>query len=1035
MNVLCWPTSPTSMAPPRAAVHRLDFTRLTPSTQNDDEFCVNIIFIHGLRGHPRRTWEGVATPSNVGNDATKKSKSLPIRSFFQRRSAKSHVPELSQMQDSPSISAPSSPCRIFWPEEYLVPDIPQACVWTYGYNADVIGGLFKANNKNSISQHGQDLSVRLEREICNEKPLVFVVHSLGGIILKDAIRRSETTQERTRFIVFLGTPHRGSEYAGWGQIASNLARVAMQDSNKKILETLEVNNEVLDNIHEEFKQIASKGKFKVHSFQEARGVTGVSGLEGKVVDNFSSKLDLPREFETVESIDANHMQMARCISRDDQVYRAVSGVLKAYVKQELKNQQTPSISEGAALGLADAASSKALFMLPFSQDDFFIGREDEISEIKKRRKATPSHTRVALVGLGGVGKSQIAIEYAYRTHKETPHMMVIWIHASSSEKFQQGYKKIAKKLHLPGWDDPKTDVLQLVHEWLLDSQNGQWLMILDNVDETDIFFSSDQEGGSLASYLPQTTHGTILITSRNHIAATNLVGGHGGTIKVKPMSEEDAVALLHTKVSSTNSDPADAKALVHDLEYIPLAITHAAAYIQELGEEFTIGDYLNLFRESDTNQMHLLSKDEWKDIRRDPSIRHAVIATWQISFEHIRKTKRSAADLLALMSMYHKQGIPQKLVQGTTSELEFNDALAPLLGFSFVKVEVGQQAVTMHRLVQLSMRKWLEKEKEIDKWVEESTRAMHMVFPSGEYGTWEECRVLLPHLTETTSYATTDKDVLEMRETVLLRAARYYFLMGNNGIAEELCKSTLEIAENVYGRKHLETLTSLNNLAVVLKHQGKLEEAEEMHREALQGREKIFGREHLNTLDSFNNLAIVLECQGKLEEAEEMHREALQGYEKIFGREHLDTLTSLNNLAVVLDKRGKLEEAEEMHREALQGREKIFGREHLDTLTSLNNLAVVLDKRGKLEEAEEMHREALQGHEKILGREHPDVFSSLYSLAVCIHRQKRYSDALVLYQRAHDGFLRGFGAQHRDTKRCSYGLELAQRGVDLPPEF
>jgi hypothetical protein len=133
-----------------------------------------------------------------------------------------------------------------------------------------------------------------------QKPLVFVVHSLGGIILKDvrhtqharkylqltspfqAIRRSETMRERTRLIIFLGTPHRGSEYAGWGQIASNLSRVALQDSNKKILETLEVNNEVLDNIHEEFKQIASKGKFKVHSFQEARGVTGVRGLDGKV---------------------------------------------------------------------------------------------------------------------------------------------------------------------------------------------------------------------------------------------------------------------------------------------------------------------------------------------------------------------------------------------------------------------------------------------------------------------------------------------------------------------------------------------------------------------------------------------------------------------------------------------------------------------------------------------------------------------------------------------------------------------------------
>ncbi|EMD67316.1 hypothetical protein COCSADRAFT_23711 [Bipolaris sorokiniana ND90Pr] len=821
------------MAPPHATVQPLGFTRLTPSTQSDDEFSLNygrintIIFIHGLRGHPRRTWEEVASPSSVDSNATKTSKSLQIRSFLQRKSARSPAPETSQAQSPPSIPASSLPATVFWPEEYLVPDIPQACVWTYGYNADVIGGLYKAPNKNSISQHGNDLSNQLDR-----------VHSLGGIILKDAIRRSETTQERTKLIVFLGTPHRGSKYAGWGQTASNIARVTMQDSNKKILETLEVNNEILDNIHETFMQIVFKGKFKVHSFYEARGVTGMRGLKGKVVDNFSSKLDLSREFETVESIDANHMQMARCTSRDDQVYRTISGVLKTYVKQQLKNQQTSLASGGTATGLTDAASSKALFMVPFSQDNFFIGREDVIHQIKERRKAATSHTRTALVGLGGVGKSQIAIEYAYRARKETPHMMVMWIHASSPERFQQGYKKIAKKLQLPGWDDPKTDVLQLVYEWLLDSQNGQWLMILDNVDETDIFFSNDQE------------------------SATNLVGGHSNIIEVEPMGEGDAVALLNTRVSSTNSDPADAKTLVQALECIPLAITHAAAYMQALGGTVTTGKYLDIFRESETNQVHLLSKDELKDIRRDPSIRHAVIATWQISFEHIQKTKRSAADLLALMSMFHKQGIPKKLVQGTTSELEFNDALAPLLGFSFVKVEVGQQAVTMHRLVQLSMRRWLEKDKEIEHWVKKSTEAMREVFPSGEYGTWEECQVLLPHFKETTSHAITDENVLIMRAETSLGAGKYCFGTGEYTMAEGLYRSALEIVESICGHEHPNTLRGVNNLAVTLEKQGKFEEAKEMHRQVLQGFKKMFGREHPYTLKNSNNLAVVLEEQG-----------------------------------------------------------------------------------------------------------------------------------------------------------------------------
>ena len=136
--------------------------------------------------------------------------------------------------------------------------------------------------------------------IAVQKPLVFVVHSLGGIILKavrpggaqnsetlanvqlQAIHRSEVIRNQTKLIIFLGTPHRGSAYAGWGQIATNLARLALQDSNKRLVEALQVNSEVLDNIHEEFKTIAFQGAIKVHSFQEARGITGMRGLEEKV---------------------------------------------------------------------------------------------------------------------------------------------------------------------------------------------------------------------------------------------------------------------------------------------------------------------------------------------------------------------------------------------------------------------------------------------------------------------------------------------------------------------------------------------------------------------------------------------------------------------------------------------------------------------------------------------------------------------------------------------------------------------------------
>ncbi|KAJ4301286.1 hypothetical protein N0V90_003377 [Kalmusia sp. IMI 367209] len=936
-----------------ATVRRLGFTRLNATEKDDDQARLN--------------------HSGNGSDTTKKPKGF--RSLFKRRTVGSSATDTEQAH-SPPCSASSPPSStVFWPEEYLRQDIPQALVWTYGYNAD-------------------------------------------------AIRRSEIVREQTKLIIFLGTPHRGSAYAGWGQIASNFARLALQDSNKKILETLEVNNEVLDNIHEEFKTIAFKGTMKIHSFQEARGISGMKGLDEKVVDNFSSKLDLPRELETVESIDANHMQMARYSSKDDQGYLDISGVLKAFIRQELESQQIPRTN---VADVADAASSDILFMVPFSRDDCFVGREDIIAEVSEHR-ASQTHPRMALVGLGGVGKSQIAIEYAYRIQKEEPHTHVFWIHASNPTRFRQGYRRIADKLLLTGRDDANADVLQLVYAWFSDKRNGQWLMILDNVDDDSTFFGDDQDNmGSagtvdtayhnrpLESFLPQTANGTILITSRNKVAAVNLAGGNGSIVQVEPMGEEDALVLLHTRVPFAESTQADAKALVHALERIPLAITHAAAYIKIRTPATTISTYLTLFRESEANQVRLLGKKEWQDIRRDHSIRDAVIATWQISFKHIQKTEPPAADLLALMSMFDKQGIPKWLLQANTSQLDFDDALAPLLSFSLVQTEIGEQTLEMHRLVQLSMRMWLEAEKELSKWVKKSVRALYEAFPTGDYQTWEECKVLLPHAKEIISHATKDEEDLLHQADSALGAGWYLCLRAEYGAAEGFIRMARDTREKVLGSEHPHTLNSMNDFGSLLKDQGKYEEAEAMHRQCLEGYKKVLGLEHPDTLTSMNNLGLVLEKQGKYEEAEVVHRQGLEGKKKVLGLEHPSTHISMSGLGLVLEKQGKYEEAEVIHQQAMKGHEKVLGPEHPDMLTSVNNLAIVLLRQGKYKEAEAMFRRALEGKEKVLGPEHPDTLDSVHNLAVLFHRMQQYPTALQLYQRAYDGYFKALGAQHPTT--------------------
>ncbi|KAL7928816.1 hypothetical protein V8C35DRAFT_332512 [Trichoderma chlorosporum] len=296
-------------------VHRHGFTRLGKDGIRDDLYQFNIVFVHGLRGHPRKTW-GRNADDDCDNQTTLNThRNTFISSLFRSRQQTSTADDSNSSHD-PRTNQP------FWPDEFLTQDIPEARVWTYGYNADVIEGIFQANNKNHISHHGRDLA----------QPVIFIAHSLGGVVVKDAIRRSAKCQSQTRFIVFYGTPHRGSALAGWGATASKLARLGLQDANKKLIQTLQVDSEILDNIQEEFKKYADTYRFKIHSFQEARGVLGIKGLDGKVVDDFSSKVDLSSALETVESIDADHRQMVKCTNRDDVRYRTILSVLKQCIR-------------------------------------------------------------------------------------------------------------------------------------------------------------------------------------------------------------------------------------------------------------------------------------------------------------------------------------------------------------------------------------------------------------------------------------------------------------------------------------------------------------------------------------------------------------------------------------------------------------------------------------------------------------------------------------------------------------------------------
>ncbi|KAH8698443.1 putative kinesin [Talaromyces proteolyticus] len=670
--------------------------------------------------------------------------------------------------------------------------------------------------------------------------------------------------------------------------------------------------------------------------------------------------------------------------------------------------------------------------VPFDRDEMFIGREDIIMAIKVsfEEKAGKSYKRAALVGLGGVGKSQIAIEYTYRVRESAPQSWVFWIHASSTTKFEKGYRNIATVAKIPGHNDSKADTLHLVKTWLSDEKNGSWLMVLDNADDTDTFFNTSDEN-MLVDYLPHVSHGSILITSRYQVAARNLVGPYGQVIPVESMSTHDAMTLLRTRINV--SQPCEElRLLVKALECIPLAITQAGAYISNRSPRMTVSNYIELFQYSETNQQHLLSYDDAYDLRRDQSIRHPVITTWQISFNQIQRICPKATDLLALMSMFDRQGIPEDIVSQGMDELEFEDTIALLVSFSLIRVEIGRRFFEMHRLVQLSIRQWLKKRGQDRRFIQESLQIMKEEFPSGDYKTWESCRMLLPHLKEVmclTEELDDDENQLN-RSSIADRYGWYLYLRGKYKEAEIIHRQALGARVNVLGAEHIDTLASLNQLGLVISRQGKLKEAAIIHQHVLAGRKTILGIEHPDTLTCISFLGSVFSRQGKYKEAESMQRQVLCGREKVLGAEHPDTLIVASILGSVMSKQGMFEEAAIMHRQALAGREKALGAEHPDTLSSINHLGSVLRALGRYEEAVMMHQQALTGRKKVLGVEHPNTLACINNLGLVLEKQGKYEEAESMHQYALLVRENHLGAEHPNTLASvnNLGLVLEKQG-------
>jgi tetratricopeptide (TPR) repeat protein len=743
-------------------------------------------------------------------------------------------------------------------------------------------------------------------------------------------------------------------------------------------------------------------------------------------------------------------------------------------------------------------------VIPFGRDEDFVERPALLGRMSQSCGRPGSRT--AIVGLGGVGyascapsarengkrltprsKSQLAIEHAYRIRERSPETWVFWVHASNAARYEQGFREIAARVKIPGRHDPKADVFRLVHDWLADESKGRWVLVLDNLDDADFLTAphvggdghgADEEGTNpqrLIQCLPQCQHGSVLVTSRSRRAASELVEDRD-IIAVDPMDKEEALTLLRRKLEQHRAGDGTEE-LAAALEYMPLAIVQAAAYIAQTWPPCSVRQYLDRFRRSDRRRAGLLSYEGGK-LRRDASAKNSILVTWQISFNHVREIRPSAIHLLSLMSFCDRQGIPASLLRSRDGGTKrqpgqgsrpkrgnvdggnstgfrwgdgdgdddddddddygslddegkdgFKDDIMTLRQFSFISVNKDGKTLEMHRLMQLATLEWLEAQGQQDHWRHRYLQRLCERLPTGEYENWGEWRALFPHAKSAMAVAPKEEQSLKDWATVLYKAAWYTWRKGNGAEAEKLAMGAMKARKKVLGPEQKETLDAVTMVALAYVSQGWWDEAEKLDLEVMETRKARLGADHPDTLTSMSNLASTYRNQARWDEAEKLDLEATETYKAKLGADHPDTLTSMANLASTFWNQGRWDEAEKLDLEVVETCKAKLGADHPDTLMSMANLASIYRSQGRWDEAEKLEVEVMETRKAKLGPDHPDTLTSIANLAATYGNQGRWDEAEKLDLGVMEIRKAKLGADHPDTLTSMNNLAFAWKSI------
>ncbi|KAJ7754762.1 hypothetical protein B0H16DRAFT_737019 [Mycena metata] len=601
----------------------------------------------------------------------------------------------------------------------------------------------------------------------------------------------------------------------------------------------------------------------------------------------------------------------------------------------------------------------------------FCGREGILNKMHQFFSDTGIQHIYVLHGLGGAGKTQIALKFINKSSSRFSN--IFFIDTSTIAMIETGLKNIAVLKDVG-------DSLEDGSLWLT-SEVEEWLPLFDNADDPAI---------NLNDYIPQCNHGNIIITSRNP-GVCIYAGSHS---LVSDIEEEDAVTLLLKSAlqKATVRTEQIAAEIVKSLHHLPLAIVQAGAFISK---SQNLDGYLVLYIE---NQAQLLSE---KPAQSHDHYAWTVYTTWQMSFDRLTPL---AAMLLQHCSFLHYNGISEEIFRyasryqfhstgpskeevqepleflshflqptGEWDSLQFLDATNEIQSYSLISFDAEKKLFSIHPLVHAWSQATVQSPK---KHVSIMGSILGMaVSKRSQWDTQLASLLLCPHI----------ELALQMDAEVALTFRHQYALIfreeGKYKHAEELLEEVLQKQKHVLGKDHPDTLFTMGNLAISYSDRGEHQRAKDLQSVVLQKETQVLGEDHPDTLLTMGNLANSYSALGEHQKAKELKSVVVEKWKQVLGENHPDTLLTMGNLANSYSALGEHQRAKELKSVVLEKQTQFLGDNHPDTLRTMGNLANSYSDLGEHQKAKELMSVVLEKRKQFLGDNHPDTLCTMGNLA------------------------------------------------------